>query len=414
MIFLNRFSESEKKIIDKLNSEIITSDKNGRYPYVFISYKSDDRLIMLKIVHRLNSVYGLRVYYDKEFAVNNELWVEQMEDNMSSAKCYGMVSFISKRYFMSYAACMEMMHSQTSRCFMKRRKHENEYLPIVPVNLDPWPIFSDDELDRDTGLQHDNVNLNAEKEAFINYYDELSRRMGLNYYRTSKRSCRFSVKDCESIIKSIYDFANVNENRYYESTFESFCNTLAENIHNSVYKLDENGRINSVFDEEKYQRAINSFHSDTGASEDSRIVKAVEESDDKSDVSSFWSDFMEYAFGDGEFGDEFRRRNPSKDRTMNFSIGTSRCRITAYRGKKMLSCGIQIPDDKGFFNDLYAQKKDIESQIGSSVSWRSEDSRKSSCIEVSHTFDTEDDNDKQFEWLKDTMLSMKRAIKKYL
>lgn len=80
----------------------------------------------------------------------------------------------------------------------------------------------------------------------------------------------------------------------------------------------------------------------------------------------------------------------------------------------MLSCGIQIPDDKGFFNDLYAQKKDIESQIGSSVSWRSEDSRKSSCIEVSHTFDTEDDNDKQFEWLKDTMLSMKRAIKKYL
>lgn len=412
---MSKFSESEERIINKLNGEVITTDKNSGEPYVFISYKSDDRLIMLKIIHKLNTVYGLRVYYDKEFAVNNELWVEQMEDNMSSAKCYGMLLFLSKKYFMSYAACMEMMHSQTSHCFMKRRKQENEYLPLVPVNLVPWPIFSDDELDKDTGLQHDKImNVNAEKEAFINYYEELSKRIGLNYYRTSKKSCRFTVKDCSSIIKSVYDFANINENRYYESTFESFCNTLAENIHNSVYKIDEKGDRNSVFDEDKYRKAIGSFHSNTNVFEKNKSDIAVEQPVIESDDSSFWSDFMDYAFKYDEFSAEFRKRNPSKDRTMNFSIGTARCRINAVRGKRTLSCGIQIPNDKELFNKLYAQMEAIEEQTGFGINWKSEKERKSSCIEVSHIIEAGETLEEQFEWLKNTMLIMKKVITEYL
>lgn len=140
----------------------------------------------------------------------------------------------------------------------------------------------------------------------------------------------------------------------------------------------------------------------------------MEDDSKKSDISLFWSDFMAYAFRYDEFSSEFRRRDPSRDRTMNFSIGTSRCRITVYKGIKTLSCGIQIPDDKGFFNELYSQKEEIEDQVGSGMNWRSEAGKKSSSIEILYKPDKEDDFDGQFEWLKDTMLSVKRAIKKYL
>ncbi len=256
---MSKFTPEEEAEIRKLNSDIKVTTSDDKEPYIFISYKSDDRLMMLRIVHRLHKVYGLRVYYDKDFDVKNDLWVDQMEANISSAKCYGMMAFLTKKYYMSYATCMEMMISQTSSCCMKRQKEtEKEYLPIVPVNLEPMPVFSDEELDMDTGLQQDNRDPNAEKRAFLDYYEELSRanRMGLTYYKPQRSSFPLKVKNCADIIQKIYDFVHINANKYYESNFDSFCNTIAENIHSSIHK---GANSMSVFDEEKYNKAISSF-----------------------------------------------------------------------------------------------------------------------------------------------------------
>jgi hypothetical protein len=63
------------EVNDKEVKNLITTTKDDKEPYMFISYKSDDRLMMLKIVHRLHTVYGLRVYYDKDFDVKNDFWL---------------------------------------------------------------------------------------------------------------------------------------------------------------------------------------------------------------------------------------------------------------------------------------------------------------------------------------------------
>ena len=277
---MSEFTPEEKAEIRKLNSEIKVTTKDDKEPYMFISYKSDDRLMMLKIVHRLHTVYGLRVYYDKDFDVKNDLWVKQMENNMSSAKCYGMLAFFTKKYYMSYATCMEMMNSQTSQCYMTRKENQKEYLPIVPVNLEPRPIFGDEELDMDTGLQHDNREPNPEKSVFLEYYRELeeSKRINLTYYKPQRSSFPLTVKDCSAIIKKIYDNANVNQNRFYQSDFDTFCNNLAKSIHSSIYKGMKKNKASviSVFDEEKYNKAIAGFkQTEMGNSKKPRVSENV-------------------------------------------------------------------------------------------------------------------------------------------
>lgn len=414
-----RFSDEEKKLIDKLNGEITVTDRTKQQPYVFISYKSDDRLSMLRIVHRLNTLYGLRVYYDKEFAVNNELWVDQMEANMSSAHCYGMLIFLTKKYYMSYAPCMEMMHSHTSRCLKMRRRGEKEYLPLVPINLEKIPVFSDIELDSDTGLQQSNMqgSINAEKRSFLRYYEQLRRLIpGFDHYIPENNSCCLTVEACSGIINDIIDFANINENRFYESSFDSFCNTIAENIHNSVYKTDAEGRRVSVFDEEKYENTIKSFRSGSNAEPE---PSAVPEKSGKAvacnDHQSYWQGFMDYAFGDEAFAQAFRKRNPSKDQTMNFSVGTSRCHITAARSirRNSVSCELSIPDDKELFGSL---KNDISLVSESSVrgyEWSSPPDKKMSSIRNTAVF-SDGGTQEQYEWLKNEMLYLKQCLVEYI
>lgn len=413
----------EREEIERLNNAVKVSDKSKGLPYVFISYKSHDRLLMLRIVHRLNTVYGLRVYYDKEFSVNNELWVTQMEQNMSSALCYGMLAFFTKKYYMSYAACMEMMYSQTDSCLSKRHRNEEEYMTLVPVNLEPSPHFTDVELDQDTGLPHNNTNPTTEKDAFLTYYSEIANRLKLNYYKPNRKEYPLTVKSCLGIIKMIYEYANVNENRYYESTFDSFCNTLAENIHNSVYKTDENGQILSVFDEAVYHQAISRFRQsgDVTAMENVPSVPAPVTTEEQQNPTAnihetYWGAFMAYAFEKPDFAAVFRRRRPSSDQTMNFSVGSSQCRITVSRSrrKKSLSCELQIPDNKPLFEHIFAQKETFEQQAGTPFEWRSSPEKKSCSIALVRSFAEAWDNDSavQFEWLSDTMLMMQKLFVK--
>lgn len=422
---MSRFSDEEMREIERLNREITVTDLNSQKPYVFISYKSDDRLQMLRIVHRLNTVYGLRVYYDKAFAVNNELWITQMEQNMSSAFCYGMLLFLTKKYYRSYAACMEVMHSHTSKCLKKRRKEEKEYLPLVPINLERAPSFSDEELDSDTGLlQSNEQNLNAEKVAFLRYYKQLEKTIpGFNYYVYDNNSSVLTVEDCSEMIKAVYEYANINDNRFYESSFDSFCNTIAENIHNSVYKIFENNRI-TVFDDEKYHRAIQSFDSGqrpavpapqpvsvkpavTAGAQDPYETSNTEPVDNE----LFWKEFMEYAFRDESFAAQFRRRNPSKDQTMNFSTGTSQCKIIASRRKRdnSIGCELYFPKEKELFNKLYDMRLQIEADTGTAFEWISQPDKKSSYIMLSQVFSSGGAAGK-YVWLKEKMLLMKELL----
>lgn len=46
--------------------------------YVFISYRGNSwEKVLTDIVYKLQKEYGLRVYFDKEFASETNIWLEQ-------------------------------------------------------------------------------------------------------------------------------------------------------------------------------------------------------------------------------------------------------------------------------------------------------------------------------------------------
>lgn len=103
-------------------------------PYVFISYASKDwKLVLNEMVRGLVTHYGLRVYYDKNFADDNLSWVENMKNAMSSRLCRAVICCISENYLNSYACAMELMQTKSSEALVK---HNGNSLNIIPVIID--------------------------------------------------------------------------------------------------------------------------------------------------------------------------------------------------------------------------------------------------------------------------------------
>ena len=63
-----------------------------------------------------------------------------------------------------------------------------------------------------------------------------------------------------------------------------------------------------------------------------------------------------------EFSKNFKRRQPSKDHWMDFSIGSSACHIGVTQIRKTNSIGVElyINDDKELFKSIYVHKEDVE------------------------------------------------------
>ena len=132
----------------------------------------------------------------------------------------------------------------------------------------------------------------------------------------------------------------------------------------------------------------------------------------------YWVAFEEFAFKDGIFSKNFKKRKPSTDHWMNFSIGSSACHIAVSQIRKSnyLVVELYINDDKDLFLSLEQNKKDIESIVGCTLDWQELPNRKASRILVYHTadFNNQTQWEEQFEWLVDIMPKMKKGFKKYL
>lgn len=123
--------EEREKLIKDLGIRYTTDDKQE--PYIFVSYKSDDwREVMGEIIHPLQKRYGLRVYYDQAFDYeSNDEWIKQMEDNMASIYCQGVLCFISEKYISSYATLLEVLFSHTKKVL----DYRDNVLPLIQVFL---------------------------------------------------------------------------------------------------------------------------------------------------------------------------------------------------------------------------------------------------------------------------------------
>ena len=132
----------------------------------------------------------------------------------------------------------------------------------------------------------------------------------------------------------------------------------------------------------------------------------------------YWVAFEDYAFKNPIFAKNFKKRKPSKNHWLSFSIGSSACHIIVSRIKQRneLDVELYISDDTELYNSLYENKTDIELTSGLSFDWRELPDRKASRIVLKKSVQLENKNtwESQFEWLIDVMVKMKTTFNKYI
>lgn len=132
----------------------------------------------------------------------------------------------------------------------------------------------------------------------------------------------------------------------------------------------------------------------------------------------YWVAFEDYAFKNPTFAKNFKKRKPSKNHWLNFSIGSSACHIAVSQIKQRneLDVELYISDDTELYNSLYENKTDIELTSGLSFDWRELPDRKASRIVLEKSVQLENKNawGAQFEWLIDVMIKMKTTFSKYI
>ncbi|MGN0169208.1 MAG: DUF4268 domain-containing protein [Lachnospiraceae bacterium] len=132
----------------------------------------------------------------------------------------------------------------------------------------------------------------------------------------------------------------------------------------------------------------------------------------------YWQAFNDYAFDDASFSKAFNKRKPTTDHWMDFSIGSSACHISVTQIRKKNAIGVElyINDDKELFKNLFLHKSEIEGAMGMELDWRELPERKASRIVVEETalLDDKDDWNRQFGYIMDVCIKMRKAFKKYL
>lgn len=149
-----------------------------------------------------------------------------------------------------------------------------------------------------------------------------------------------------------------------------------------------------------------------------KITRAEFPNETQQQKYDYWVAFLDYAFQKEQFAKNFRKRNPSKDHWMNFSIGSSAycIAVSQIQTRNELDVELHINEDKDLFHHLYNNKDEIEMDAGLSFDWRELPERKASRIVITKSVDFNNDEQwsEQFDWIIDTMLKMKKVFKQYL
>lgn len=132
----------------------------------------------------------------------------------------------------------------------------------------------------------------------------------------------------------------------------------------------------------------------------------------------YWVTFNEYAFKNISFAKQFKKRKPSTDHWMTFSVGSSMCCIMLSQVRKFNHVIVEwyISDNKDLYHKLYASKGEIEHDLGFELEWNELPDKKASRILTYKDVDFDDKDiwSSQFDWMMQTALKMKKVFKKYL
>lgn len=135
----------------------------------------------------------------------------------------------------------------------------------------------------------------------------------------------------------------------------------------------------------------------------------------------FWTEFYEYAFSnaDNTFTKEFKRHKPAPVIYNEFYIGNKNAllvtRIPSTKKQIIVELSIPYANENDVYNYLYANKDNIEQQIGK-LTWLEQPNKKASRIFTIFDADANDrtDHKRQFDWIMKKLLTMKRVMLSYL
>ena len=239
--------------------------------YVFISYRGDSwEKVLTDIVYKLQKKYGLRVYFDKEFASETNIWLEQFKKNMDSKYCKACLCFFDEGYVTSYATLIELMHAMNPRSNVQKSIFSISF----PIDWDKL-----EERDKDLELGKENANnpgWREEKEAFDREFMSIKRRFpDVEDFYSGKEA--FRERDCKNIMKVIQprnkrDY--VDDEVFYEqyiinplkkADFHVFENIEEENkaeeeiskgdsIKEDIVAEDSKGKINESTTLEQFEK----------------------------------------------------------------------------------------------------------------------------------------------------------------
>ena len=133
----------------------------------------------------------------------------------------------------------------------------------------------------------------------------------------------------------------------------------------------------------------------------------------------YWLAFNDYAFENKAFSQNFNKRKASTDHWMTFSVGSSACAMSVSQIRKYNNLIVEwyITDDKDLYKMFFSHKDEIENEVGFALDWcELPDKKASRIIAYLHDTDFEDKSawSKQFDWVMDTAIKMKKAFKKYI
>lgn len=197
---MNQEEYVERMKDNRYKELVVTKDNKENKDYVFISYRGNSwRKVLTNIVYKLQKKYKLRIYFDKEFASETNVWVDQFVNNMESSNCKAFLCFFDEGYVTSYATLIELMHAMTPRSRL------SDAIYSINFKID-WDKLKDD--DEDTGLgkeDQNNPGWKDEKERFKIDFELLAEKYPKikGYYNTDIEGQKLRKNDCADIFRII-------------------------------------------------------------------------------------------------------------------------------------------------------------------------------------------------------------------
>ncbi|MCR4648883.1 MAG: TIR domain-containing protein [Lachnospiraceae bacterium] len=207
--------EYEERMKDSKYRELVVTNCDSGEDYVFISYRSNSwRTVLTEIVYKLQKEYKLRIYFDKEFASETNIWIDQFIKNMDSSHCKAFLCFVDEGYVTSYATLLELMHAMNPRS----RLGESIFPVSFPIN---WEKLDSEDWNTGLGVKNpDNPGWEEEKQTFDREFKIIKKshpEVEDHYCEGDERE-NLRVCDCLKIMailqpKNKRDYAN--EEAYY-------------------------------------------------------------------------------------------------------------------------------------------------------------------------------------------------------